>query len=194
MGSLKVLAVNGSPRRGGNTEKAIERAAAELEKFDIRTEICQIGGQTVPGCKACGWCSENTVGKCVQDGDPVNGIINKIVDADGVILASPVYFAAMTPEVKALIDRVGFVCRMNGGLLKRKVGAAIAVARRAGAVAAFDSINHFFLINEMIVPGSSYWNVAYGLMPGDALDDEEGMDTMCDLGANMGWLMRKIHG
>lgn len=192
MRKLKVLGINGSPRKG-NTGIALKTVMDVLDQEGFETEVCQVGGRMLAGCLACGWCSKNKVGRCVQDKDIVNEAIAKAVEADAILLASPVYYADITTEMKAVVDRVGFVTRMNGGLLRRKVGAGIAVARRAGAIHAFDSLNHFFLINEMIIPGSSYWNVLYGLEPGDVDGDMEGIETMKILGVNMAWLLKKIH-
>ncbi len=133
-------------------------------------------------------------GRCVHDDDVANECIAKMVEADGIILGSPTYFADLTPETKALIDRAGFVTRANGDLLKRKVGAAVIAVRRAGEIHAFDSINHFFLISQMIVPGSCYWNVGIGREKGDVEKDEEGLETMRVLGENMAWLLEKVDG
>ena len=124
----------------------------------------------------------------------MNALIEKMMAADGILLASPVYYADITPEIKAVIDRAGFVTRSNGSTLARKVGAGIAIARRAGAIHAFDSLNHFFLINEMVIPGSSYWNVGYGLSKGDIQEDAEGVETLRTLGENMAWLLKKLKG
>jgi multimeric flavodoxin WrbA len=115
-----------------------------------------------------------------------------MLESDGIILGSPTYFADVSPEIKALIDRSGFVAKANQDMFRRKVGAGVIAVRRAGAIHAFDTINHFFFINQMVVPGSSYWNVGIGLAPGDVKDDEEGMLTMKTLGINMAWLMKKI--
>jgi len=124
----------------------------------------------------------------------VNLAIAKMDASDGILIASPTYFADITSETKALIDRAGMVARANDFMLRRKVGAGVVAARRAGAIHAFDSINHFFLIGEMIVPGSSYWNVGVGREIGEVEDDDEGMATMETLGRNMAWLMRKLQG
>ncbi|MCL1905074.1 MAG: flavodoxin family protein, partial [Methanomassiliicoccaceae archaeon] len=151
-----------------------------------------IGGELIHGCKACGACRKNKDMKCVVTGDKMNEWIGKAASADAVIIGSPTYFADLTPETKAFIDRCGYVSRSNGNFLKRKVGAAVAAARRAGAVQVFDSINHFFTISEMIVPGSSYWNLTLSLVPGDFEKDAEGNATMHTLAENMAWLMKKI--
>lgn len=189
---MKVLGINGSPRRGGNTEILIKTVFQELEKEGIETEFEQLGGRLVHGCTACGKCREIQNGRCHIKNDFINKLIPKMVEADGIILGSPVYFADITTEMKALIDVSGYVTRGNGHLLRRKVGVAVIVERRGGALHAFETINNFFLINQMIVPGSSYWNFAFGGAPGDVLTDTEGMQTMRTLGMNMAWLMNKL--
>lgn len=189
---MKVLGINGSPRRGGNTEILIKTVFEELEKESIETEFIQLGGKLVHGCTACMKCREIQDGRCHIKNDTLNEIIAKMIEADGIILGSPVYFADITPEMKALIDVSGYVTRGNGHLLRRKVGAAVIVERRGGALHAFETINNFFLISQMIIPGSSYWNFAFGGAPGDVLKDEEGMKTMRTLGENMAWVMKKL--
>ena len=188
---MKVVAFNGSPRKDGNTVCLINRVAAVLRSEGIDTEIVQVGGVLVHGCAACFQCRTRPDGTCCQS-DAMNGWIAKMREADGVILGSPTYFADITSEMKALVDRVGFVSRANGCFLRRKVGAAVIAVRRAGALHAFDSLNHFFLINEMIVPGSSYWNLGVGREKGEVERDEEGMRTMTTLGENMAWVMKKV--
>jgi multimeric flavodoxin WrbA len=190
---MKVVAFNGSPRKEGNTAALIKHVLGELEKEGIETETIHIGGKSIHGCIACMKCFENKNKKCVIDNDIVNDCIEKMVEADGIILASPTYFADLTPEVKALIDRAGFVAGANGGLFKRKVGAAVVAVRRAGSIHAFDSINHLFTITQMIIPGSNYWNVGIGLAEQDVEKDEEGIKTMETLGQNMAWLLKKLN-
>ena len=190
---LKVVAFNGSPRQNGNTATLINRVLNELEKEGIATELVQIVDEPIRGCTACRQCYVNKDMRCVFDDDIVNDCIEKMNDADGIILGSPTYFADVTAEMKALIDRAGYVVRGNGGTLKRKVGAAVVAVRRAGSIHVLDSINHFFTINEMIIPGSSYWNLGIGRDIGDVESDEEGIETMCTLGQNMAWLLKKLH-
>jgi len=191
---LKVIAFNGSPRKDGNTFRLLQRVLEQLKKQGLETELIQLGGQPLRGCQACGRCRINKNSQCVIGGDPINEYIAKIAAAEGIILGSPTYFGSLTTETKAFIDRVGYVARGNGGLLRRKVGAAVAVARRAGALNVFNTINDFFLINEMIVPGSAYWNLALGREEGDVESDAEGLKVMDILGENMGWLLEKIKG
>jgi len=190
---MKVVAFNGSARKDGNTAVFIKQALEELEKQGIQTEMIQLSGQRIRGCTACYKCFDNKDKKCAVTEDAMNEYIARILDADGIILASPTYFADVSAELKALIDRAGLVAKANDNMFRRKVGAAIVAVRRAGAIHVFDTINHFFLIGEMIIPGSSYWNVGFGLKEGDAETDEEGLQTMQQLGRNMAWLLKKIN-
>ena len=191
---MKVLAICGSGRKGGNTVTLLRKACDEIEAEGIETEIIELAGHVIPGCGDCRLCIERKDRKCSVKTDEglVNGIFEKMIAADGIILGSPVYFGDVTPEIKAVIDRTGRVNRANGDLLRRKVGAAVAVARRAGTMHAFDSLNHYFGIAQMITVGSSYWNVAFGGPKGEVEKDDEGLKTMVDLGRNMAWLIKKI--
>lgn len=189
---MKVVAFNGSPRKEGNTSRLIGHVLEELEKQGIETEMVQLGGYSIRGCTACMKCFDKKDKRCVIENDIINECIEKMIEADGIIIATPTYFADLSAETKALIERAGFVSKANGDLFKRKVGAAVVAVRRAGGIHAFDSINHFFTISEMIIPGSSYWNVGIGLTPGDVESDEEGVNTMETLGQNMAWLMEKL--
>ena len=188
---MKVIAFNGSARKNGNTAILIREVFSGLKDEGIATEMVQLAGKTIRGCTACGKCFENRDNRCAIDNDFANECIEKIVEADGIILASPTYFADVTAEIKALIDRAGYVARANPDILRRKVGAAVVAVRRTGAIHAFDTLNHFFLISEMIVPGSSYWNIGVGRAIGDVERDEEGLETMRTLGRNMAWLLKK---
>lgn len=190
---MKVIAFNGSPRKQGNTRILIDTVLAELEDQGITTEVIQLGGKEIRGCLACMKCLENKDGKCSNNKDIINECIGKIMEADGVIIGSPTYFTDVSTEVKALIDRAGFVARVNGSMFKRKVGAGVVAQRRGGAIHVFDTINHLFTISEMIIPGSNYWNFGVGLKEGDVRDDKEGMESMRILGENMGWLLKKIN-
>ena len=189
---MKVLAINGSPRKGGNTEILIRTVFQELEKEGIETELVQVGGKLVHGCIACMKCREIKDVLCHIKNDFINQIIPKMVEADGILLGSPVYYGDITSEMKAMIDISGYVTSGNGHLLRRKVGAAVIVERRGGAMHAFETLNNFFLINQMIIPGSSYWNFAFGRAVGDVLTDTEGLQTMRTLGENMAWVMKKL--
>jgi len=189
---MKVIAFNGSARKDGNTAILINQVFSELEKQGIETEMIQFSGQKIRGCIACYKCFENKDQRCSVKDDIVNDCIEKMLQADGIILASPTYFADVSSELKALIDRAGLVAKANSDMFRHKVGAAIVAVRRGGSIHAFDSINHFFLISQMIIPGSSYWNMGFGLEKGDAKKDEEGLQTMAALGRNMAWLLKKI--
>ncbi len=189
---MKVVAFNGSARKDGNTAILIRKVFAELEAEGIETELVQMAGKKIRGCIACAKCYKNKDKRCAVDNDVANECIEKMVEADGIILGSPTYFADVSTEMKALIDRAGFVARANSDMFKRKPGAAVVAVRRAGALHVFDSINHFFLISQMIVPGSFYWNVGIGLNPGEVEQDSEGLETMQILGRNMAWLLKKI--
>ena len=189
---MKVVAFNGSARKDGNTAILIRRVLQVLEKKRIETELIQLAGEHIRGCNACRTCYTTKDKRCAIDDDNVNAYIQKMLEADGIILGSPVYFSMMTPEMKALIDRTGYVARANRDMFKRKVGAAVVAVRRAGGIPTFDAINHFFLISQMIIPGSSYWNIGFGRKKGDVESDEEGMKTMDDLGRNMAWLIKKL--
>jgi multimeric flavodoxin WrbA len=189
---MKVVAFNGSARKDGNTAILVNTVFKELKKAGIKTELVQLAGKKIRGCIACMKCFENQNKRCALKGDVINDCIEKMLEADGIILASPTYFTDVSAEMKALIDRAGFVAKANQDMFRRKVGAGVIAVRRGGAIHAFDTLNHFFLINQMIVPGSSYWNIGIGLAPGDVIGDDEGMMTMKTLGVNMAWLMKKL--
>jgi len=189
---LKVVAINGSARKGGNTAILLRYVLKELEKEGIETELVEMSGAKIHGCLSCRECSKNKDRRCGQKNDMGNVFIEKMDQADGILLGSPTYVADISPEMKAVIDRACLVSMANGGMFRRKVGAGVIAVRRAGAIHAFDALNHFFLINQMIVPGSSYWNIGIGLAPGDVERDEEGIHTMKTLGQNMAWLLKKV--
>jgi len=188
----KVVAFNGSARKGGNTAILLRYVLKELANEGIETELIELSGAGIHGCKACRQCSSRKDRRCSQTGDKGNDYIAKMEGADGILLGSPTYVADISPEIKALMDRACLVSKANGGMFRRKVGAAVVAVRRAGAIHAFDALNHFFLISEMIVPASSYWNIGYGLEIGDVEKDEEAIQTMKTLGQNMAWLLKKL--
>jgi multimeric flavodoxin WrbA len=190
---MKVLAINGSARKDGNTAILLNYVLKELEHEGIETELLQLAGSNIRGCLACGKCREIKNARCSVDNDLLNPCLEKMMQAEGILLGSPTYFTDVSTEMKALIDRSGYVARSNGDLLRHKVGAAVVAVRRAGSTHVFDTINHFFLISQMIVPGSIYWNMGIGLDKGDVEKDEEGIKTMRVLGQNMAWLLKKIH-
>lgn len=189
---MKVVAFNGSARKDGNTAAMVMHCFKEIEAEGIDTELVQLSGKKTHGCIACYKCFENKDQRCAVGGDAINECIEKMAQADGIILASPTYFADLTPEIKCLMDRAGMVSRANGQMFRRKVGAPIAVARRAGSIHTYDSLNHFFGIAEMVVPGSSYWNLGFGREIGDVSGDGEGLETMATLGKNIAWLLKKL--
>jgi multimeric flavodoxin WrbA len=192
-GGMKVVAFNGSPRADGNTAILLGYVLRELEKEGIETELVQVGGTDIRGCRACYRCAARKDRRCAEHDDAANGFIEKMIEADGILLGSPTYFTDVSAEMKALIDRAGLVTRFNGDLLQRKAGAAVVAVRRAGAIHAFDTMNHFFLIGQMIVPGSTYWNLGIGRERGEVERDAEGIRTMQALGQNMAWLLKRLH-
>ena len=191
---MKVVAFNGSVRAKGNTAILLNTVLDELKNEGIETELVSLAGKTIPGCRACFKCFEKTDGHCAVTNDMVNDSIDKIRAADGILLGSPTYFADVTAGMKALIERAGMTARANPGILRRKIGAGVVAVRRAGAMHAFTSLNVFFLIGEMIVVGSSYWNIGIGREPGEVEKDAEGIETMKTLGRNMAWLLKRLQG
>ena len=187
----KVLAINGSPRKDGNTAILIRTILAELETEGIQTETIQIGGKKVHGCMACMKCFENRDGKCIIDDDIVNTCIRKMREADGILFGSPVYFLDVTSEMKALIDRAGFVSYANDHIFSGKVGNAAVAVRRAGASRTADSMLHFFLANDMIIPGLPC--IGIGRDIGDVLKDEEGIAHAQKIGQTMARLVKILH-
>ncbi|WP_285907129.1 flavodoxin family protein [Pseudodesulfovibrio pelocollis] len=191
---MKVVAINGSARKGGNTALMIRKVLDQLEAEGIGTELIELSGKPMHGCIACYKCIKNKDRRCAVDNDFVNDCIAAMDAADGIILGSPTYFANVTTEMKALIDRAGMVGRVNGDMFARKVGAPVVVSRRGGDMLTFNALNAFFFIEQMIVPGSRYWNLGRGMDKGQVSEDAEAMETMEILGRNMAWLLKKIHG
>jgi multimeric flavodoxin WrbA len=189
---MRALAFNGSPRRDGNTAALLGMVLAELRAAGIETELVQLGGLHLRGCRACGGCKVRPDARCTLDDDDLNGLLERMLGADVILIGSPTYFTDVTTEVKALIDRAGYVARAHGNLFRRKLGAAVVVQRRAGAIHAFDTINHFFLVSEMIVVGSSYWNLGIGRDRGEVVEDAEGVATMQTLGRNLAWALERL--
>lgn len=188
---MKIIAFNGSPRKDGNTTSLINCVFDELQKEGIETELFQLGGKKIQSCMACMKCFQNKDQHCSVKNDVLNECIEKMLEADGIILGSPTHFANVSSEMKALIDRAGLVAIANGYMFKRKVGAAVVAVRRAGSIHVFNSINHFFFINQIIVPGSNGWNMGFGLEKGEVEKDEEGILIMKTLGENMAWLLKR---
>lgn len=189
---MKVVAINGSPRQKGNTSILLGVVLAELEAQGIATEVIQIGGQAIAGCKACYACAKHQDQTCAIKTDAFNAWYAKVLEADGLILASPTYYTDITSEMKAFIDRAGFVSRNNGILLAGKVGASLVAMGRAGGVHALDTMNHLFLGARMIIPGSSYWNIGIGRDMGEVEKDAMGLETMRVLGQDMARLMKAL--
>jgi multimeric flavodoxin WrbA len=191
---MKVVAFNGSSRKGGNTAHLLGQVLQELDQERIQTELIELAGKPVPGCIGCFKCYERKNCRCGVDTDIVNEAIEKMREADGILLGSPTYFADVSASMKGLIERCGMVAKANGDIFRRKVGAGVVAVRRAGASHVFSSLNYFFTISQMIIVGSSYWNIGIGREPGEVLKDEEGIKTMKDLGINMAWLLKRIKG
>ena len=186
---MKVVFFNGSPRKEGNTYHCLNTVMEELKSAGIECDYVWIGMEKLQGCIACYKCIENNDQRCVIEGDKMNEYIQKMLEADGIIIGSPTYFSDLTVATKALIERAGFA---TSRLLKNKLGAAVVAVRRAGANHVFSSINYFFLIKEMIVVGSTYWNMGIGRKPGEVLDDAEGIQTFKNLGRNFANVLKKL--
>ncbi len=187
---MKVIAINGSPKKEGNTYHAIKMVADELEKENIEVEIVHVGNKVIRGCMGCNACMKNNNSRCIFDDDIVNDVIQKIKEADGLLLGTPVHYAAIGGTMKSLLDRVFYA----GGkdTFRHKVGASLVAVRRSGGVPAFNQLNNYINYAEMAMPSSNYWNVIHGTTPGDVLKDEEGTQIMRILGKNMAWLMKVI--
>ena len=187
---MKVVGFNGSPKQTGNTYHALRAVMEPLEQQGIQTEIIHVGGQALRGCIGCRGCAQLQNETCVLPDDGVNGWIQKMKEADGILLASPVYFANIAGSMKCFLDRAFYVCSNNGGLLRHKVGAVAAAVRRTGGLPAVDTMTHYLSYSEMVMPGANYWNVIHGRTPGEVLQDEEGLQDLRILGKNMAWLLR----
>ena len=189
---MKVLAINGSSKSNGNTATALMVVLHELEQEGIATELVTIGQKAIRGCLACGQCRVQQNGRCAIDGDEVNAVIPRLIDADGILLGSPVYYSGVNGTMKSFLDRAFFTA---GASMRHKVGASVVAVRRSGGTATFDQLNKFFLISQMYVVGSNYWNIIHGRDPGEVSQDAEGMQVMRVLGQNMAWLLKMInHG
>lgn len=185
---MYVLAVNGSPRSGGNTELLLKEVLNELAGAGWDTELVKVGGTEIRGCTACQQCFKNKDNACAVKSDDFNAIFTKMLRADALILGSPTYFAAVSADLKALIERAGYVAIANDFAFSGKLGAAVVAVRRGGATHAYDTINHMFQMSRMIIPGSTYWNIGFGLSKADVLEDAEGMANMRHLGKAIDWL------
>ena len=189
---MKVVAFNGSPRKEGNTYQGIGIICDELEKEDIETEIIQVGSKEIRGCTACNGCAKNRDEKCVLPGDEVNEWIQKMKDADGIVLGAPVHFSGIGGTMKSFLDRAFYVGGNNDSLFRHKVGAALVAVRRSGGSASLDQLNHYLAYSEMVIPTSNYWNIIHGTRPGESIKDEEGVQIMKVLGKNMAWILKLV--
>ena len=189
---MKVIAFNGSPHKMGNTASALELAKEQFESAGIEFEIFHVGTKPVAGCMGCGMCFKNKNEECIIKGDSVNEAIQKVKDADGVILASPVHYSGIAGNMKSFLDRLYYTCGANGNMMRHKVGSSLVAVRRSGGTATFDQLNHYLLISEMIVPASNYWNVIHGAAPGEITEDGEGMQILNVMCENMIWMLRSL--
>lgn len=189
---MYALAVNGSPRKGGNTELLLKEVLSELDNSGWETELVKVGGTAIRGCIACQKCFENKDNQCSVKKDKFNDYFAKMLRADAIILGSPTYFAAVSADLKALIERAGYVAYANNHAFSGKIGAAVVAVRRGGATHAYDTINHMFQMSRMILPGSTYWNMGFGLDKGEVVEDTEGMANMRHLGKSIDWLGKSI--
>lgn len=186
---MRVVAVIGSPRVNGNTERLAQKALDAIAAEGIQTEVIRLAGLDIAPCDACMACRGNA--ECsIQD--DFQGVYDKLLEADGIILASPVYFGSATANIKALMDRAGYVARNNGDLFARKVGGPMVVARRAGQNFTYAQLMYWFMICGFVVPGSTYWNIAFGRQPGEVTGDSEGLETATNFGKNIAWLLKSL--
>jgi len=187
---VKVIAINGSPNKEGNTFHALSMVGNELKADGIEFEILHIGHKMIHGCIACGKCAINRDERCSIQSDELNDSMQTVKQADGIILGSPVYYSGVPGTMKSLLDRMFFVAGSNGNLFRHKVAAAVVAVRRTGGSAALDSLTHYLTYSEMIIATSRYWNVIHGRTPGEAIKDGEGAQIMSVLGKNMAWLLK----
>ncbi|KRQ87838.1 2-amino-4-deoxychorismate dehydrogenase [Caloramator mitchellensis] len=188
---MKVVAFNGSPKKEGNTYTALSIVGEELKKEGIEFEIIHVGDKLIRGCIACGMCFKNKNERCAID-DEVNEWIQKMKEADGIVLGSPVHYSSIAATMKAFLDRAFYVASANGGLFRYKVGASVVAVRRSGGVTTFNQLNNYINYAEMFIPSSNYWNVIHGAKPSEALQDEEGVQIMRILGKNMAHLLKSL--
>ncbi len=189
---MNVIAINGSPNPHGNTATALNTVCAALEKHGIATERVEIGKNALHGCIGCGRCWDTQDRRCVFNDDLLNAVIDKMLDADGLLVGSPTYYAGINGALKCLLDRAFYLGSANGSAFRHKVGAGIVAVRRGGEVTAWDQLNKYFTISEMFVPSGHYWNMVFGTEPGEAAQDGEGMQCMQVLGENMAWLLKAV--
>ncbi len=190
--TAKILAVCGSPRENGNTQMLLERICNRLKEKGMETELILLVKNTVKPCTACEICKQKKDGTCSIKDDDFHPIFKKMIEADALIVGSPVYFGSATSQTTALLHRAGYVSRANGNFFEGKIGGAVVVARRAGQNFTYAQLNYFFTINDMIVPGSTYWNIAFGRKKGDVMGDEEGLKTVDRFADNVAGLLEKL--
>jgi multimeric flavodoxin WrbA len=189
---MRAIAINGSPRKGGNTELLLKEVLSELKEAGWKTELVKVGGTDIRGCIACNKCFKSKDHKCALKKDKFNDIFAKMLKSDAIILGSPTYFAAISADLKALVERAGYVAYANDHAFSGKIGAAVVSVRRGGATHVYDSINHMFQMSRMILPGSTYWNMGFGHNTGEVLEDQEGLANMRHLGKCIDWLGKTI--
>ncbi len=189
---MKVLAINGSPRAEGNTFQAMQEVGKGLARHNIDLEIVQVGHKLIHGCIGCGGCFKRKDGTCALPDDGMNELFSQVKGADGLLLGSPVYFSGIAGTLKCCLDRLFYMNGANGNTLRHKAGAAVVAVRRSGGMPTFDQLKYYLNYSEMIMPGSIYWNVIHGAMPGEVQQDGEGLQVMDVLGDNMGYLMRSL--
>jgi len=191
---VKAIAICGSPRVEGNTELLLKVCLERLTAAGVDTELVRLAEKEVLPCKGCGTCGKRLDRRCSTDSDDFHEVFEKMIEADIIIVGSPVYFGSATPQMMALLDRAGYVSRKNGNLFSRKLGGPIVVARRAGQNSTYAQLLYWLMINDMIVTGSSYWNIAFGAARGEVSEDREGLETVARFGDNLAWLAGKICG
>jgi multimeric flavodoxin WrbA len=189
---MKAIAICGSPRKDGNTQILLTRCLDHLKSSDIDVELITLQGKTIKPCIACGMCGQRKDGTCAIKDDDFHEVFSAMTKADIIVVGSPVYFGSATPHTMALLDRAGYVSKSSGNLLSRKIGGPIVVARRAGQNFTYAQLMYWFMINDMVVPGSSYWNIAFGRAAGEVEDDEEALDTVDRFAENLSWLAGKL--
>lgn len=189
---MKVVAINGSSKTAGNTATALDAVCGVLQGKGIATERIDIGRDAIHGCIGCGYCGQKKNRRCVFDDDILNKNIDAILDADGLVIGSPVYYAGINGALKCFLDRAFYVASANGALMRHKVGAGVVAVRRGGETTAWDQINKYFTISEMFIPSGNYWNMVFGMLPGEAKQDIEGIQCVRILGENMAWLLNAI--
>ncbi len=187
---MKVIAINGSPNSEGNTYHTLKIVTDQLEKSGIETEIVQVGNKLIRGCMHCNKCAKNQDQKCAMSNDVVNEYLEKMIEADGIILGSPVHFSGVGGTMKSFLDRAFYVAAVNPSLLQHKIGASVVSVRRSGGIPTMEQLNNFLNYSEMLIATSNYWTVAHGWRPGEINQDAEGVQIMEVLGKNMAYMLK----